>query len=621
MSRTSPAFNGRTLIYSNRPPVAGASGGAQAVIEAASPTWWIGPAAVTDKFWNVMDVEERTTHTLHGNDREEKAGYDVHTFPVPKSLEERQYKTISNEILWPLAHSMQPTTDKTAEEIEAAYYEGYVPHNELANVALRRMTEKFRLTGDDRIWVHDYQCDNVPGMLYSRHIPWPSVDFLETVSFPSRQGGNVPLLHTHFFRDFMELSNNRALSTFQRPVDQANFIMTAALVAGSPEHFSLESTHPLLQDLTTDVREPEKREAIREALLEEIRIGSVTKLRLFGSNTSVMNVPVGQDTGLTHAEAIANEHALDKTRFKHENGRYNIFNAPLGGGEAANLTACDPQDFDAGNGPLLSDLLAPIRERDWILSVHRNDYTKGTMTKLEAADEVLAENPNATFLFILQPTREDVGGYREYAESVFRKAQELRRKYGDKSVLIIPEAVKHDDILGLLRQPEMRGFMGLGHRDGHDLTVREAVDANDSRPLGVVTSAGIGASDVLGDGDKGAFVIEAPENGKEVDPKKVAAALRVILAPENDEMLKERFDFMKERSQQYDAANFSRLINNAYAPAMQYRFGGNWRETFLHPNGDYIDRKGERHAPQTKRPGYIRELLGNPEKPSQGMQR
>lgn len=614
----SSSFKGRTLIYSNRPPTAGASGGAQAVIEASSPTWWVGPEAVADKIWNVMDEQERTERTLHGNpEAEEKPEYDVQTFPTPKSLEEQQYKTISNEILWPLAHSMPPNTDKTLEEIEAAYFDGYLPHNELANVALHDMAQEYALTSDDRIWVHDYQCDNVPGMVYSRHIPWPSVDFLESVSFKSENGQDVPLTATAFFRDFMELASGRALSTFQRPVDQANFIMTAARVAGEPELFSLESDNPALQNLTQDVQAPTKREAIQAALLDEIAIGGVSRLSLFGAKMSVMNVPVGQVTEKTYASAVENEHRLDKTRFKTDGkGHFNIFNADLGG-ETANLTACDAQAFDAHNPPQLQDVLSPIRGRDWVLSVHRNDYTKGTMTKMDAAEEVLADNPNATFLFVLQPTREDVGGYKEYAEQVFQKAQALREQYGEKSVVIIPEGVQHDDIVGMMRQPEMRGFMGLGHKDGHDLTVREVVDANDAgRPIGVITSSGIGASDVLGDGDKGAFVIENP-----TDAKEVAAALNDILSPQNTEALKSRFDFMKGRSQQYDAANFSKLIDAAYAPAMAHRFGENWRETFTQPDGVFIDRKGKQFAPEQDKPEYIKAILEGTAKSGQGISR
>lgn len=614
-----PSFPGRTLIYSNRPPTAGASGGAQAVIEASNPTWWVGPEAVEDKFWNVMDENERTERKLHGDpDAAEKPDYDVQTFPTPKSLEEHQYKTISNEVLWPLAHSMMPNTDKSLEEIEAAYFDGYLSHNELANIALHDMADEYALTSDDRIWVHDYQCDNVPGMVYSRHIPWPSVDFLEGVTFRSESGKDVPITQTAFFRDFMELAGSRALSTFQRPVDQANFIMTAAHVAGEPALFSLETDNPLLQNLTEDIRDTSKREAIQQALLNEISIGGVSRLSLFGAPTSVMNVPVGQVTEHTYESAIDNEAALDKTRFKTDGkGHYAIFSSDLGNGRSENLTACNAADFDAHTPPLLNDLVSPIRGRDWVLSVHRNDYTKGTMTKLDAADEVLAQNPNATFLFILQPTREDVGGYKEYAEQVFSKAQELREKYGEKSVVIIPEAVKHDDILGLMRQSEMKGFMGLGHKDGHDLTVREVVDANDAgRPIGVITSSGIGASDVLGDGDKGAFVIQNPQDAHEV-----ANALNAILAPENAVSLSQRFDFMKSRSQQYDAANFSALIDEAYAPAMAHRFGANWRETFTHPDGEYIDRKGERSQSDTTKPDYIKAILEGTTKFSQGMSR
>lgn len=616
----SDSFNGRTLIYSNRPPTAGASGGAQAVIEASNPTWWVGPEAVRDKLWNAMDAEEREVHSLHGDaDADEKGAYDVLTFATPKSLEEAQYKTISNEILWPLAHSMQPNTDKTMEQIEEAYFDGYLTHNELANVAIHNMVEEQGLTSDDRIWVHDYQCSNVPGAVYSSHIPWPSVDFLESVTLPSENGQDAALIDSPFYRDYIELMSGRAMASFQRPVDQANFIMTAARVAGEPELFSMETENPLLQNLTETIQHPEQREAIQQALLDEIGIGSVSKLHLFGDKMSVLNVPVGQVTEHTHEEAKLNEGKLDKTRFKQKNGEFAIFNAAMGEGRSANLTACDPQDFSANNPPLLTDVVEPIRGRDWVFSVHRNDYTKGTMTKLEAAEQVLADNKNATFLFVLQPTREDVGGYREYAEQVFQKAEDLREKYGEKSVVIIPEGVQHNDIMGLMRQPEMRGFMGLGHKDGHDLTCREIVDANDKdTPIGVITSSGIGASDVLrgSNKDDGAFVIDDPKDADEV-----AKALNEILDPANKAAMAERFNYMKERSCQYDAANFSKTIDAAYPDAMAHRYGENWRETFEQPDGNYIDRKGIENVRETERPDYIKGILNGEQTPSQGVSR
>ncbi|MCH2545985.1 MAG: trehalose-6-phosphate synthase [Alphaproteobacteria bacterium] len=604
----SDSFGGRTLIYSNRPPTAGSSGGAQEVIEASNPTWWVGPEAVDDRLWHVMEEHEREAHTLHGDpDANEKPSYDVITFPTPKTLEQAQYKTISNEILWPVAHSIAPNSSKTIEEIENAYFNGYLPHNDLANIAIHHMIDEHQLTSDDRVWVHDYQCSNVPGMIYSNHIPWPSVDFLETVSFPHKEPEeeNVNLLDSTFYRDYIELASSRALATFQRPVDQANFIMTAAYVAGGDKHFSIESDHPDLQNLPHDVRDPQKRPALQEALLSEISIGTATPLMLFGDKMTVMNVPVGQATELTHEEAKHNESALNKTRFKHEGDEFAIFNASLCEGKTVNLTASNPADFSTQNQPTLSDLVEPVRGRDWVLSVHRNDYTKGTLTKLEAAEKVLETNDNATFLFILQPTREDVAGYKEYAEDVFNKAADIRERFGDKSVVIIPEAVKHNDILGLMRQPEMRGFMGLGHKDGHDLTVREVVDANDAgSAIGVIASSGIGASDVLGDENKGAFVINDPKNADEV-----AVALNQILDSENAAELTKRFDFMKQRSTQFDAANFSRSIDTAYPDAMEHRFGEEWKQNFEQPNGEYVDHQAMAHAVETTVPQYIRNIL------------
>lgn len=604
-------FSGRTLIYSNRPPSAGASGGAQAVIEATNPTWWVGPESIDDRLWNVMEEQEREHITRAGSPNSEAtADYEVLTFPTPKTLEDAQYRIISNEILWPLAHSMAPNTQETIEDIEAAYFNGYLAHNEIANVALRTLADDKQLSAQDRVWVHDYQCDNVPGMIYSRHIPWPSLEFQESVSFKDKTGKDVPLLETAFYRDLIELGSSRALMTFQRPIDQVNYLMTAAAMAGSPENFSILSDNPALKDITTDIHDKSKRDGIRNALLQEIGLGETSQIRLFGANTTLINVPVGQVPLRTYESAIDNERHLNKTLFKtSDSGSWKIFEASLGEGKTENLTASDPAHFSRETPPRMVDLVEPIRGRNWVLSCHRNDYTKGTLTKLRAARELFEGEPerakDSTFLFVLQPTREDVAGYKEYAEQVFKEAKAIRDEFGEKSVVIIPEAIKHDDILALMRQPELKGFMGLGHKDGHDLTLREVVDANDvGRSIGVIASSGVGAADVLSDGKTGALVIQDP-----TDATEVANALSKVLAPSSATELRERFDYMKNQSTRYDAQHFSDAITEAYPGAMQHRFGPEWRQEFQQPDGDFIDRQGETEAHAQQRPGFVEALL------------
>lgn len=616
------SFAGRTLVFNNRPPTAGASGGAQEVIEAVSLTWWIGPKGpepVADDTWDAMSRLSKTLLTLEtDSSREEKANYDVLTFPAPEVLQNRQYKTIANEILWPIAHSMQPTlaADVHYEDIEDAYWNGYIQFNELGANAIQGMIREHMLTAQDRIWVHDYQCDNVPGAIYTRHIPFPALEFLESVSFPKRDGsGNVPLLHTNFFRDIMELSVNRALMTFQRADDQINYIMALAAVANEAGQVTIESDNPALQNLVEDVKDRGKREIIRAALKDEIKFVSACRINAFGGKVMLANLPVGQETANTHAIAQVNERKLNRTQFsivketdveknphlRQIAGEYKIFNASLGNGEFANLTASKPEDFKHRR-PLLKDLLKPIEGRDWVFNVHRNDYTKGTLTKLEAAEELFRENSEmaekTTFLFVLQPTREDIPAYKEYAEKVFAKAKALREQYGEKSVVIIPEAVKHDDILGLMRRKEVKGFMGLGLKDGHDLTVREAIDANDfGKALGVIVSEGIGAVDVVGQGDNGekaAFAIKDP-----TDPHEVKEALKQILDPTQEEAIKARFNVMKQRSAKYNAEHFEQVLNTLYPQAMHYRFGENlehqafddvFEQLFKHPIGEYPKR-------------------------------
>lgn len=597
-------FKGKGAVYSNRPPTAGASGGAQEVIAASKPTWWVGPETISTKIWNVLTPEERGARKLHGDpDAAEKPDYDVQTFFVPEVYADEQYKTISNEVLWPIAHSMLPNTDKTLEEIEEAYWGGYTRHNEIANNALRGMVEEYDLVNTDRIWVHDYQCENVPGTLYTRHIPFPTVDFLEKEALLTTESGDkVSILDTEFFRDIMELSSTRILSTFQRPVDQVNFIMTAAVVSANsekfPDQFHYDSNNPILANMSEDIYNPDRREKIRAALLEEITLGSSSTLTMFGSKTTLMNIPVGQVTENTYAKAVAGEHDLTGTSFKFDknNHHFSVFHADIGDGQTVNLTSCDEAQFNEHNPPHLSDFIEEVRGRKIILSAHRNDYTKGTLTKLEAAEKVLESGSadDATFFFMLQPTREDVAGYKEYAQKVFKKAAHIREKFGPKSVVILPEGIKHDDVVGLMRQPEIHGFMALGLKDGHDLTAREILDANDNdRIIGNITSSGIGAADVLGEGNKGSFIIKNP-----TDANEVAAALTRILDDANTEELRERFNWMKSRSKQYDAANFSAQVNKVYMQALRYHFDApGMRERFMGALGDqYIDRRGDRRG-------------------------
>lgn len=606
--RVKDSFAGRTLVFSNRPPTAGASGGAQEVIEAVSPTWWIGPEAISNLDWDKKSQLDRSTLSLKtDNSTEEKANYDVLTFSAPKTLEKRQYETIANEILWPAAHSIKPTLagDVCYEDIENAYWNGYVRFNELGGNAIGQMVQEHNLTAKDRIWVHDYQCDNVPGAIYTRHCPFAELDFLESITFKKRDGSDIPLLEMPFFRDLMELSANRALMTFQRADDQINYIMTLAAVANKKGDVSIEVKNAdikksgILDNLVEDIHDPQKRKAIHAALKKEITFVSACNVKAFGGKVMMLNLPVGQETINTHATAEINEQRLNKTQFKQfeqkdfdadpslrskvKIGDYKIFNVRSSDNKIINLTASKPEDFRKDR-PLLKNLLHPIEGRNWIFSVHRNDYTKGTLTKLEAAEELFNENPElakkTTFLFVLQPTREDIPAYKEYAEKVFAKAQALREQFGEKSVVIIPEAVKHDDILGLMRRSEMKGFMGLGHKDGHDLTVREFIDANDTgKALGVIVSSGIGAADVVGQGEKhekAAFVIEEPDN-----PHEVKEALKQILDPTNQQNIVARFKAMKERSAKYNAEHFAHVLNTAYPKAMRYRFGQLWRNERL----------------------------------------
>lgn len=617
--RISRTIEPMLMVYSNRPPFE-QSGGALQVINATGPDVWVGPNDVADDaFLNAQDALATTTHTHNKNGV--PFPYSIVTGNTPDTLQHDQYNTISNSLLWAIYHSKKPNTgEMTIKEIENAYFNGYLAYNQLGQHALEKTAQERRFdeSKGDYVWVHDYQCDNVPGQIYSRHIPFPTLSFLASgeASFPTGNGNErVNILETAFFRDLMENATTRTLSTFQRPVDQVNFLMTAAYMQSQTQGASpLKVVEPEgLSAILADIGKPEKWAEIQSSLLEKISMGSMVTVEMFGERTSIMNMPVGQNP--------------EETLAKGKNVGYSLFRQPLdpamfavdmGNNETVNPTHLNPADYP--NGVDMETFIDTLNTSKWVLSVHRNDYTKGTTTKLEAAEKVLAEHKaqgrnDTTFLFILQPTREGVPGYEEYAHKVYRKVAELKAEYGEQSVVVIPQGVSHDAILHLERREEIRGFMGLGDKDGHDLTVREVVDVNSdrTRPIGVITSSGIGASDVLGqdaEGNKGSFVINNP-----TDAHEVADALSTILDDAKNAELNARFEVMKNQSQTYSAKHFGEEVKKAYKTAQELKHAQS-----RIPQGRKGDVTHETPLPQ-RRAAYMQDIVAGLRSRSGGQSR
>lgn len=203
----------------------------------------------------------------------------------------------------------------------------------------------------------------------------------------------------------------------------------------------------------------------------------------------------------------------------------------------------------------------PIQGRQAILSVSRNDYTKGTLEIADAIDLFFSENPKlvdtTTFVIIRQPSRIGLKKQEAYQEKVAEKFAKLKEKYGP-AVLFTDQGMPHDQLMKFMQAPELKAIMALPTtHDGHDLTLREFVDINPfGAPKAVLATRGVGAMSVLGakgkelQDDGGAFKVQNAQSYDEI-----VVALTKIFAG-NDADLIQRFDTMKRLSAQATGQNY-----------------------------------------------------------------
>jgi hypothetical protein len=277
-------------------------------------------------------------------------------------------------------------------------------------------------------------------------------------------------------------------------------------------------------------------------------------------------------------------------------------------------------------GIILDQVRVPIRnvlgnwlneneEHRIILSVHRNDYSKNTFQKIRAAIEYFRQHPEERgkthFLFFLEPTREDVEGHKRYSAAVTGGSEtEIR-----DGIMVVGEGIEWQDFLGLLRHKNVVAHLGVGMKDGHDLTLREAASAradmveesieNPDAPvnldaaLAVCASEGTGASAVIGgkisddageaisgdaeeemsvapenisyddswlDNTRGAFVVPNSENYHQFELNLFQLYERIVQLASTDEGKEElarRYRFMAEESQKYDSNHYKNKILEA----------------------------------------------------------
>jgi hypothetical protein len=371
----------------------------------------------------------------------------------------------------------------------AADYASYKEFNDLGNQAMRKLKEMGEITDEDLQWVHDYQCTNVAGDVYSQHPPFPPFSFLEQVKVNGEK-----LLETEYFKDYIRQLADHDTLTFPRVVDMKNFIDTVAVVDPS-----FKRLNPRV-DTQLDTA----------AILEQIG-GALAPLQIFGKTVKVMNLPVcvSQEDELEAAKSSK----IDKTFFDKKM-------------LDDNEISYDPATVQDGRVPirgLLGNLLDTDEEHRIFLAVHRNDYIKSTLEKVYAAGNYMARHPEEVgkthFVFFLEPTRSHIPGYKAYNDAVMREAKGLREIWGD-SIIVVPAGVDNHDYLGLMRHPNVLALLGTARVEGHDITLREAASARSDYPpgdpraaLALITTNGTGVSDVLKGTreNPGAFVIDSSD--------------------------------------------------------------------------------------------------------------
>ncbi|MDG1286948.1 MAG: hypothetical protein P8P30_05210 [Rickettsiales bacterium] len=635
-SKTDAKINVTAIAYKQGDAPSGGMG-VVAKATGAKTLFGANPTGVDDDLWN--------RHSLYNSrgayvSKEVAEGqeFEIINFDVPESARKMHYD-FSNEIIWPLMHSMKIETSCTVDEIEDLYT-GYMYYNDLQNKALAdystgNLTDKAGqpLTTKrepldpkkDQMWVHDYQSINVPGTAFSWHIPFPTLEHFQQTTF---EGGKrdeqgeyevdengikkvfeIPILETGFFNDYIGSLANIPLKSFQRPQDQINLLMLMAYI--DPE-FSKENPE-LLGEF--DINDPKQYDDIREKLSEHVKTGSLTKIKFKGNNVSMVSVPVGIDVDKM-LEAAESRFSPEQ-QFKTVLDKDAVFKAVIGkddqgknvlyNGVGENFTPLDPKEYK-DKDLTLNEIVESVEGRNWMLAIHRNDYTKGSEEMLLAAKKYFEEEPERaltdTFFCVLQPTRIGVPGYEDYANGVLNLITSIKidlvsagisQKDADKAFAVVPQGVEREDVMRLMNRDEAKVYLAPSFKDGYALMPTEFVAANinTKQAKGVISTSGAGNSEVLWNGQtdekrKGAHIIDMPkaaDKGQLNEPKieenisnQILDSIKFILDPQNAKKVKEDFDFMGCQVLDFDAGHFNDTIQ------------GHYQEAIEHAGGDLLDK-------------------------------
>ena len=626
-----------------------ASGGVRVVVDAIKPKRWFGgvPAKeeVSEELWNVTGgLEGPFGKPFLRKDTADTDQYKTFNVALPKAIREKHYD-FANLIPWPEAHEMDIILDSgmTVEDLGELYTDYYLRFNEIFAVNYDNHAEEQGYSGDKNILhSHDYQM--MTGGIYSNHTPVSTLAYLENTKLPNRDGKKVALADTPFYRDRIEKYAMNPLSTFQRESDQINMITILnyfdqkdqQMIDSVTKHYSKRIAEAEPEELESlqkewdnklkeyagfaennpqlfgegkplhglDVNNLTDRETMVKELKKLVSEGQLTQLNYLGKNISLLSVPVGLDVTET-LKTAKTSHSKERTFSTVYSGdkRDFLFEGITGKDpETKEYTyaSYNPTNLDKGFypkegpnklDPTLDEIFETVDDREIMLALHRNDYTKGTLEILDGVEEFFddklekKEKINQTLFLTLPPTRLGVNGYKETAAAVLDKVKKVKAKYGEKSVVLVP-GVNPDDALRLMRKEQVKGFLAPSFRDGYCLTPEEFVAANSDRSgedLFVVVSDGMGVADYMSDGEKGAHVVKMHDTYEEFRSRKgrkevssqIATAIKSGFDPKNKVKggkNAQNWEFAVSQTKKYDAKHYNKTIYSNYDKSMDWAF-------------------------------------------------
>lgn len=500
------------VAFSNRTPL-NSAGGAVPIIVAGQPSWIVGPNRVRD-----MSRGEPENVSLK---QQFYDGIKVGLFDVSDSLTFGHYLSVANCFFHPILHEQadifKSYIDSLGPDPIAAldqHFADYDEFNRHATVAMKRAVAEAAKAEPDKepvMWVHDYQFTTIADKdIFSHHQAWPSTKFVLEQSV-----GGVPLIELPHFKHLVKGMLDCKLMTMQRNQDVDNFLEVAAMI------------DPSIRVIDMNPASAQQRGG--------------RQIKVISDNGRKETVVAQKFVGISPETVLAK--AVDAEK--------------------------DPQKAADVQG-----ILDVFPGKNVFLSVHRDCTTKAIDVKLDAIDQLLTDHPeikeSTGFMFFLQPTRGEVPAYAEYQARNRARADEINAKHGPV-IHYVQDGIPNPVFMALLRQPNITGLFNTATRDGHDLTGREAVAANDyGRSLALIVSAGIGAVDVLG-GTRdvpAAFVLKDPRSASET-ASLIQQIVKMSKTPEGRDEIAQRFNRMKRVSSAYTAEAFGTSVLDTYRDISQ----------------------------------------------------